>query len=264
MLLCQKPKPIIKSNAKINLFLDNKQQKLSIDGIEPSQNTLNQIADVLDNQLSGYESSNSIKPQNNIIAFPHANYLQIILPRLKAFNQVAVEINGDALSIKGEVESQEIKQSIGSQISQALGGDVHFINNLNVIEAKHYQAMDADSCQKVITNKLSESKIHFNSGSAIINQDSIGLLQDLAEITKSCQKVKISVIGHTDNTGNEDKNKVLSQARAAAVVDFLRKAGVQADKLQAFGIGSAQPIANNETIEGRKQNRRIEFKVKSL
>ncbi|HFC30997.1 MAG TPA: OmpA family protein, partial [Oceanospirillales bacterium] len=70
--------------------------------------------------------------------------------------------------------------------------------------------------------------------------------------------------GHTDNTGNQDKNKVLSQARAAAVVDFLRKAGVRADKLQAFGVGSAQPITSNETIEGRKQNRRIEFKVKSL
>ncbi|MBZ5715716.1 OmpA family protein [Nannocystis pusilla] len=67
------------------------------------------------------------------------------------------------------------------------------------------------------------------------------------------------VEGHTDSSGNEDFNQKLSEARAQAVRDFLVSRGVAADRIQARGVGEAQPVADNSSAEGRANNRRVEI-----
>ncbi|MEM0899706.1 MAG: OmpA family protein, partial [Pseudomonadota bacterium] len=69
------------------------------------------------------------------------------------------------------------------------------------------------------------------------------------------------VEGHTDSRGSRSLNQGLSDSRANAVRDYLVNAGVSADRLQAQGFGEANPIASNQTPEGRAQNRRIELTV---
>ena len=73
--------------------------------------------------------------------------------------------------------------------------------------------------------------------------------------------IRIEVGGHTDSDGVSEENELLSQARADAVVVSLTSKGVEADRLIARGFGDAQPIASNETGEGKAQNRRIEFLI---
>jgi len=75
------------------------------------------------------------------------------------------------------------------------------------------------------------------------------------------EDVKMSISGHTDNTGSEDANLMLSKMRAQAVYDYLVARGVENSRLQHQGYGAANPVADNATEAGRDQNRRVELKL---
>ena len=71
--------------------------------------------------------------------------------------------------------------------------------------------------------------------------------------------LKIQINGHTDNTGDEDYNNVLSEKRAGSVVSYLLRAGIRSDRMKFKGFGASKPIADNETEQGRSLNRRTEM-----
>ena len=122
--------------------------------------------------------------------------------------------------------------------------------------------VDATVCQQLFTDLLGKGKIHFSAGRASIDPDSAGLLDRLIETALRCPTANIEISGHTDSDGEDDTNQALSEKRAQAVADYLVKAGLPVNRFTAVGYGSAQPIATNDTEEGKAQNRRIEFTVK--
>jgi OmpA-OmpF porin, OOP family len=73
----------------------------------------------------------------------------------------------------------------------------------------------------------------------------------------------VVVEGHTDSQGQDAANQQLSQARAQAVVAFLTQSGVSATRLSAVGRGEAEPVASNESAEGRANNRRVELTIQN-
>ncbi|PNA31448.1 OmpA family protein, partial [Pseudomonas sp. MPR-AND1A] len=77
-----------------------------------------------------------------------------------------------------------------------------------------------------------------------------------------CPTTNIEVAGHTDADGEDSFNQALSEKRAQSVIDYLVKAGLPADRFTAVGYGSTQPVAGNDTDDGKAQNRRIEFLVR--
>ena len=89
-----------------------------------------------------------------------------------------------------------------------------------------------------------------------------GLLDRLIETALRCPTANIEISGHTDSDGEEPANQALSEKRAQAVTDYLVKAGLPANRFSAVGYGSTQPIAGNDTDQGKAQNRRIDFVVK--
>jgi len=74
-------------------------------------------------------------------------------------------------------------------------------------------------------------------------------------------ELKIEISGHTDNKGSAKANQALSERRAKTVVDYLLGQGILKDRLTYKGYGQTQPIATNDTDEGRQLNRRTEFKI---
>jgi OmpA-OmpF porin, OOP family len=72
---------------------------------------------------------------------------------------------------------------------------------------------------------------------------------------------KVEVAGHTDAVGNDAYNQQLSEKRAEAVKAYLERSGVGADRITVVGYGEAQPRASNDTVEGRRLNRRVEIRV---
>ena len=103
--------------------------------------------------------------------------------------------------------------------------------------------------------------IHFETGSADITNGSIQKLEYVADQLKAAEGFYIEVIGHTDNVDSVSFNQRLSYARAQSVYDELVKRGVKKENLRMSGRGEHEPVASNATAEGRRKNRRIEFKL---
>jgi OmpA-OmpF porin, OOP family len=122
--------------------------------------------------------------------------------------------------------------------------------------------VDATVCQQLFSDILSKDKIRFQRRRATIEPDSAGLLDRLIETALRCPAATIEVAGHTDDDGDDASNQTLSEKRAQAVVDYFVRAGLPADHFTATGHGSTQPVASNDTDEGKAQNRRIEFLVR--
>jgi len=91
--------------------------------------------------------------------------------------------------------------------------------------------------------------------------DSFGLLDGVATQILSCPSARFEVGGHTDSDGSEGFNQRLSEARAQSVVNYLVKAGVEQDRLNAVGYGETRPVVVNNSKENKARNRRIEFSL---
>ena len=116
-------------------------------------------------------------------------------------------------------------------------------------------------CEAEIGEIVATSKINFEPGSATIDASTLGTMDDIAEILKICGDIPLEIQGHTDSQGREEMNLNLSQARAQSVLNELRARRVLTASFTANGYGETDPIAENDTEEGREANRRIEFKL---
>jgi OmpA-OmpF porin, OOP family len=113
------------------------------------------------------------------------------------------------------------------------------------------------------TKALTFDNVNFATGSAILTENSKTQLNDLVKIMKAYPKVSIKIEGHTDNKGNAQSNKKLSQNRAESVMKYLQTNGIEASRMTTEGLGAEKPKADNATEQGRAANRRIEaFVVK--
>jgi len=105
------------------------------------------------------------------------------------------------------------------------------------------------------------NNVHFVSNKATLTTSSYAELSDLIEYMKLKESVIIEIAGHTDNVGDDHYNLILSQKRAESVKRYLVEKGVSANRIVAKGYGETQPIDNNNTPEGRQNNRRSEVKI---
>jgi outer membrane protein OmpA-like peptidoglycan-associated protein/tetratricopeptide (TPR) repeat protein len=112
-----------------------------------------------------------------------------------------------------------------------------------------------------IGNKVVLKNIFFETNEYDLKEESKSELAKLMEFLVQNTAIAIEVSGHTDNTGNEKLNQTLSENRAKTVYNYLIKNGINPLRLSFKGFGQNQPIATNATEEGRKQNRRTEFKI---
>ena len=120
--------------------------------------------------------------------------------------------------------------------------------------------IDAVGCHADETITL--EGVNFQSGSADFTDESLAVLDRIAEILKQNSALNIEVAGHTDNTGPRELNIELSATRANAVKNYLIEQGIAPERLTAYGYGPDQPVASNATPEGRAQNRRVELRRK--
>lgn len=101
--------------------------------------------------------------------------------------------------------------------------------------------------------------IFFDTGKSEVKPESDAALKEVIKLLQADPALKVWVVGHTDNTGAEDMNVSLSQARAAAVVKALVGMGIAPARLAPHGAGPYGPVAENRTEEGRAKNRRVEL-----
>lgn len=117
-----------------------------------------------------------------------------------------------------------------------------------------------DQCSDKANALLSKRDVNFVTGSARLDARSLQVINAMTALVMKCVQsgdLRVEVGGHTDSQGDSDFNMDLSQKRADAVVDALKKRGIPADAITAAGYGDTEPLADNDTEEGRAANRRV-------
>lgn len=190
--------------------------------------------------------------------------LLAVLPEFRGAPGARLDLDGDAITLGGSAaaaERQRLADLLRSRFAGfALNGlDAGVLQSASeafkALQPGKYTAADLVKALNLMT-------IHFETGSAAISADSLGLLEEAAAALKNAPAgTRVQVGGHTDNTGDAAANLKLSEARANAVRSKLIELGVAADNLRAQGYGDTVPIADNATEEGRAKNRRMEFTV---
>jgi OOP family OmpA-OmpF porin len=121
--------------------------------------------------------------------------------------------------------------------------------------------VDGDGCP--LAKVLALKGVTFEFNKAILRPDSKAVLDYVTEIMKRYPDLVVELAGHTDNIGGDAYNQKLSQERADAVRTYLLAQGIASENMTAVGYGEAEPVASNDTDEGREQNRRVELRVKN-
>ncbi|MEZ5306458.1 MAG: OmpA family protein [Pyrinomonadaceae bacterium] len=186
-----------------------------------------------------------------------------LLPSLKDWKSGTIGWLGDKLNIVGDLPA-----GVADKIKSLFAGwglPVSIAGAEDAAKAANEKAMEmlagADSVEKVVEG-LNASIINFASGKSDVPADAKPILEKAAEVLKKqAEGTTIEIGGHTDNQGNADANMKLSTARAESVKKALVDLGVNEKMLTSKGYGQTVPKGDNNTEEGRFQNRRIEYKV---
>jgi OmpA-OmpF porin, OOP family len=119
--------------------------------------------------------------------------------------------------------------------------------------------VDAFGC--VVAQTVVLRGVTFEPDSSRLTQEGRQTLDGVAATLRDQEQLKVEIAGHTDAIGSEAYNTLLSQQRADAVRTYLVVKGVSAERMVAAGYGELEPVASNETEEGRRANRRVEFRI---
>jgi len=153
------------------------------------------------------------------------------------------------------------KKEIWAQIVGA-GNGMYSIHIVEKEAMNQDVAADASSMAKSIkeTGKVAVYGIYFDTGKSVLKAESKAALDEISKLLKADPKLKLYVVGHTDNTGVFESNILLSTERALAVMHALMtQYSINGDRLRSSGDGPTSPVATNETEEGKALNRRVEL-----
>ncbi|MFV8225490.1 OmpA family protein [Christiangramia aquimixticola] len=164
--------------------------------------------------------------------------LKVYMDEERVLNIPNIQLHPEIMSIEGDTHKDYLKA----------------IKNIRIAKG------GLELYEKVMEEgKFITHGILFDVNKASIKPESGGILREISELLKTHTDLKFRIEGNTDSDGEPDYNLELSNKRAMAVKDALLKMGIEESRLEAQGNGEANPIADNQTAEGKAQNRRVEF-----
>ena len=179
-------------------------------------------------------------------------YVQkLITPNLRLINKGQLKVDGNVVSVRGEVGNEAQKQQIAGDMAASLNPSYVVNNSLRI----------TTSDQAVIDQTLANRIVEFEVGKSELTPRGQQILDEMVVSLLKLKSQKLEVIGHTDDQGLPANNLALSQARAEAVKAYFASKGLDASLISASGAGSNRPLVSNTTGEGRARNRRIEFRL---
>jgi outer membrane protein OmpA-like peptidoglycan-associated protein len=154
----------------------------------------------------------------------------------------------------------------GALIGAVIGGGTGALigNKMDKQAREIDQALPGAEVERVgegIRLVLKEDAVRFDTGQATLTAQAKTNLDKLVPVFKEYPDTNIEIYGYTDSTGSPEFNLTLSQKRAESVKNYLISSGLVSSRLKTTGLGIADPIATNDTAEGRRQNRRVEFAI---
>lgn len=166
-------------------------------------------------------------------------------------------LSGSDLYMRGVARNDIAKQTIDQTLQSGADADLLVDGKVTLLSIEREMQLLQDLFDS-LENEIREN-IVFASNSDVLDNRATGVLDKLAAGIANFERPRVDISGHTDSTGSTGKNQDLSARRALAVMTYLTTNGVNGERLRAIGVGESQPIADNNTLAGRQQNRRVEF-----
>ena len=187
------------------------------------------------------------------------------LEALALLREGHLDISETGLEIAGTTTSLQVDQEVRRQLSAAAPQGTDVAVNITIVEETRPVAtgivVPAELCAEQIALILDRNQIIFPPSETEIDATSLPIIDGIAAILQQCPGARFEIGGHTDSQGRESSNLALSQARADSVLTAILDRGAELVFLTTRGYGESDPIAENDTEEGRAQNRRIEFRL---
>jgi len=172
---------------------------------------------------------------------------------------------GAGAAIGGIIGKATGKTSTGVLIGTAVGGTAGAIigRQMDKQAEELEKSLEGANVERVGDGiKVTfDSAILFATNSSDLTGEAKASLQDLATSLQEYPNTKVLIVGHTDNTGQAAYNQTLSEKRASSAANVLAQSGVNASRLEITGYGINNPVGDNGTVEGRRQNRRVEVAI---
>jgi outer membrane protein OmpA-like peptidoglycan-associated protein len=150
---------------------------------------------------------------------------------------------------------------IGAIAGAAVGGAVGKRMDEQERELQQIEGVEVTRTAENELNVTVDDAILFDYDSSDLRPDARETLSELASVFSRYPETRLRVEGHTDSTGSESYNQLLSEKRAESVASDLMQRGVEAGRIEMRGYGKTRPVADNSTPEGRQLNRRVEIHV---
>jgi OmpA-OmpF porin, OOP family len=253
-------------NSRLSLI--NSAGKVQYSGVVPDEQTKQNIMNQLNSTFGAGNISGDISVNPRARAAAWTSGLSSALPNFKAPGS-EVTFDGNSINVGGTMP-ENAKSDTVAKLKSVYGAGMNIgafeaataVNEANRRASEALSSLRPGFTAEDLVNALNMNIINFRSGSSQIPRESMSVLQQSASAIKSAPAgTVLEVGGYTDNAGNPAANQKLSQQRADSVRRFLMDKGVNSDSLVAKGYGGSNPIASNDTEEGRFRNRRIEYKV---
>jgi len=211
----------------------------------------------------GYERVNDISKIADFAPHGWTSRQLVALEVLAMLNKGNINVTEETVTITGTGQTEGLYDAILSKLEVGFGADARFTIAVEEIipEPVIEEMPDAKECEVEISALLDKNQILFAPSSAVIESASVKTINKIVTILNRCKSAAFEIGGHTDSQGREEMNLNLSQNRADAVLDSLLARNMLLGDITAIGYGETQPIADNETEEGRQDNRRIAFKL---
>jgi outer membrane protein OmpA-like peptidoglycan-associated protein len=167
---------------------------------------------------------------------------------------------------KGDAKDRRERALIGAGVGALAGGGIGYYMDQQEAELTKRLRASGVSVTRVGNDIILNmpGNITFATNSSDINARFYEVLNSVAIVLKEYDKTLVDVTGHTDSTGSDQYNLELSQRRANSVASYLIGQGLNGQRFYIVGAGESQPIADNNTPEGREQNRRVEIRLSPL
>lgn len=176
-------------------------------------------------------------------------------------NTVQVNVDGRDVTLTGMINSRgeagANRDAMVDQLRQIDGVRV-VVDDMTAFDPLERTRTEQLRFQDALS-QIDAAAVVFEPNSTTLSLSSESVLLKVASLLKSTPQSSLKIAGHTDNSGNAERNLELSRIRANAVADFLVARGVNRQQLVVQGFGQTRPLFDNTTAEGRAKNRRIEF-----
>jgi OmpA-OmpF porin, OOP family len=263
------PEPAAAAPTRLALSNDNGDVRAS--GVVSDDNAKTSILNALNAVFGEDKVKSNISVDQNAAAASWLGNFAAALQALKGMNVDAV-FNGETVDVGGSTMGDSARDAIIAALKSALGAGVAVgaltdktaaaVAIANDKATSELASLPSSFDVKDLLFALNDSVVNFASDSAEVPESMAQFLKSAAAELKQLKAGYVLEIGgYTDNTGDTALNLALSQKRADAVRDAFIKLGVDPELLIAKGYGEADPIASNDTPEGRLKNRRIEYHV---